>query len=149
MSMTAIFRGLKLITLPALAGLLGTSCASHWGHTADATPGDIRYNSWISCAPDHPETTELRGRVKMRDNKWKLIPDARDNDATVYRTWLHYDEDRLAIDDKLVAGQYRYGRDPLRCQYGQGDVAAVYGGSTGAPTVKRPRWGTVEQDTKH
>ncbi|WP_009961122.1 hypothetical protein [Verrucomicrobium spinosum] len=102
-------------------------------------PGQVRYNSWISCDPDHPETLVSRGKVRMQDPAWKLIPHPRDCDSTVYRTWLHYDEPRLAIDDNVVAGEYRNGRDSARCPEGQGDITATYGGPSGSPTNQR--WG--------
>lgn len=130
----------KICSLFALSGvvLAGTSCSCCDSGVASG-PGQVRYNSWVSCDPDHPETLVSRGKVRMRDPEWKLIPHPRDCDSTVYRTWLHYDEPRLAIDDKVVAGEYRNGRDSSRCPEGQGDITAVYGGPSGSPA--NSRWG--------
>lgn len=128
---------LKILSLTALAGVVvgGTSCTC-CDHLASG-PGEVRYNSWITCDPEHPETLVSRGKIRMKEPTWKLFPHPRNWDSTVYRTWLHYDEPSLTIDDKVVAGGYRYGRDSQYCPEGQGDITAVYGGPSGPPVNRK------------
>lgn len=127
MFMLKFLRFSRLVFWVALPCLVGTSCSTP--AVTNSGPGEVRFNQWISCVPDHPESTEMLGKIKMREPGWKLFPGARDRDATVYRTWLHYDEERLIVDDKTVAGSYRYGRDTDKCIPGEGNLRVVSVGS--------------------
>lgn len=113
----------------ALLLLAGASCRSTQGLVNEG-PGEVRFNHWFSCDPAHPETMVSRGRLRMSTPPRRVVPHPRDRDQTVFQTWLHYDESAYRIDDEMVAGSYRYGREKTLCQTRGATVGPVVAGFT-------------------